>query len=83
MRKIALIVFLFIISSHLFAQNMHNNIIMQQIGMNSPTIYREAQINLKLGDVDKALVCYSQICEGLFIDLEWLFIDLGGFLTHL
>ncbi len=60
MRKIALIVFLFIISSHLFAQNMHNNIIMQQIGMNSPTIYREAQINLKLGDVDKALVCYSQ-----------------------
>ena len=60
MRKIALIVFLFIISSHLFAQNMHNNIIMQQIGMNSPTIYREAQINLKLGDVDKALVRYSE-----------------------
>lgn len=60
MRKIALIVFLFIISSHLFAQNMHNNIIMQQIGINTTTNYREGQINLKLGDVDKALVCYSQ-----------------------
>lgn len=60
MRKIALIVFLFIISLHLFAQNMHNNIIMQQIGMNTATIYREGQINLKLGDVDKALVRYSE-----------------------
>lgn len=32
----------------------------EQAGMNKLTIYQEAQVNLKLGNLDKALFCYAQ-----------------------
>ena len=59
MKKLYIFFVLFLSQSYLFSQNI-SDVLAKQIGMNSPTIYREAQINLKLGDVDKALVCYSQ-----------------------
>lgn len=59
MKKLYIFFVLFLYQSYLFSQNI-SDVLTKQIGMNSPTIYREAQINLKLGDVDKALVCYSQ-----------------------
>lgn len=59
MKKLYIFFVLFLYQSYLFSQNI-SDVLTKQIGMNSPTIYREAQINLKLGDVDKALVRYSE-----------------------
>lgn len=59
MERIFLILLIIHTISVTNVQSFNDNI-KEQIGISSPTIYREAQINLKLGDVDKALVCYSQ-----------------------
>lgn len=59
MNKLYIFFVLFLYHSYLFSQNI-SDVLNKQIGRNNPTIYREAQINLKLGDVDKALVRYSE-----------------------
>lgn len=59
MERIFLILLIIHTISVTNVQSFNDNI-KEQIGISSPTIYREAQINLKLGDVDKALVRYSE-----------------------
>ena len=59
MKRLFIIALLYVVTSSLFAQSVIETII-QKKDENYITTYKDAQANLKIGNVYEALVCYAQ-----------------------